>query len=140
MRHSCAPNVGIQNVGKDLVLFSHTKIAKGTELTVSYGHVNFPRDERRQVLQQSWAVNCVCPVCDLTNQAIDSQKHEVLVKRYHELIKELPALVEPQTGRLWTSFASKINNQEIFAAIDRLWLIRDILEHIPNVHSEYLAA
>jgi SET and MYND domain-containing protein len=75
MNHSCCPNTTFSGMGTGPELYCRAlrPIAAGEPLTISYIDLYQPRNDRRELLQNSKFFTCTCPRCtEPLSQSIDA--------------------------------------------------------------------
>lgn len=93
--HSCLPNATMVNHGPVQFFYANTRIAKGVEVTVSYGYDPLVSvEERRAGLREHGDFTCTCALCEW--QA--STKNKLFLKQRIKLLELRQSLVHSATS------------------------------------------
>jgi hypothetical protein len=107
--HSCIPNAGREQVGEVMVIRALMKIAKGKEITITYGRYEDAFATREKILQK-WIQQCDCHLCE-QDRMVGVQKRRqrriileeisnpnVSIGQVRKLVKQLDGLYPASYG------------------------------------------
>jgi len=144
LNHSCNPNLQLsfRSGTTKLVARARRAIAKGDELTISYGpHVGFsPTEDRRVALKSIYCFECRCEAC--LAGANGSDVHPLPVKVAAAVATVLECNDMPQTSpsqlsaivsageTIWASIGGIAPRREIFSSFDTVARVATACGHV----------